>query len=853
MSVTLLGIRHHGPGSSRHVRSYLTKLKPDLILLEAPAEAQDFVQYVGTPELKPPVALLAYQNDDTSISSFYPFATFSPEWQAMLYANNQQVPLWCFDLPLAHTLEIYSINQKFWDKKSEQVAKDEAEVSEPTKAQVTKNTEASSSENIEDTLPYSAEDLAENPYLDWNDCEQHQDPFDLLAQAADVSDGEVFWENVIELRYASDDVFEGVNQLVGALRESVEIEQGYSSKRDLVREAWMRKKVREAEKAGFKNIVVVCGAWHVPAVAKYKQVKVKDDNALLKGLPKTKVSLTWIPWTYSRLSFASGYGAGIFSPKWYEFLFNNPKDDGTKWLTTVAKVLRKAKYDISVAHVMEAVRLVHALCAMRNLSHPTLAEYKEAIISVMGFGNDIVLKTVSDKLIVGKEIGAVPTNLPKVPLLADFERLQKKLRLPFTEEQKTIVLDLRKPLDLERSTFFHRLDLIKFKWAKNKYIAGLGSFKEQWVLEYKPECILSLIDKAVYGSTLEAAICGYVSSEIISKEPNLDKLARLLSDLVSCDLPKLLTELTNRIDDLCVTNPDPIVFIRMIKSLVPIVRYGDVRNLDYSRFKVMISTLLERILATGLSAVINIDEAAALQIMPYLDDANLSIKTLNSKPDYDLWFKFISLIQSTSKVHPLLSGTATRLLFNLEPNLERDVIVRAISFYTSVANQPTDMAFWLQGFLYKAGNTLCIDDDLWLIVHSFICSLSEEDFICILPILRRTFSTFEDDELQELGSKAQKYDESKAKAKSTNEQKSIISTLVNAQDSSLEKLEQDDYAQSLFNIFATAFGLKTLASEQASGAESKDTALDAVSEETPKKTRKRKTKATSEQPESKEA
>ena len=37
MSIHLLGIRHHGPGSCRNVLEYLQELKPDLILLEGPA------------------------------------------------------------------------------------------------------------------------------------------------------------------------------------------------------------------------------------------------------------------------------------------------------------------------------------------------------------------------------------------------------------------------------------------------------------------------------------------------------------------------------------------------------------------------------------------------------------------------------------------------------------------------------------------------------------------------------------------------------------------------------------------------------------------------------------------------
>ena len=57
---------------------------------------------------------------------------------------------------------------------------------------------------------------------------------------------------------------------------------------------------------------------------------VKDDAALLKGLPKRRVVATWIPWTYSRLAFASGYGAGIASPGWYDFLWTLHKRDGSR-------------------------------------------------------------------------------------------------------------------------------------------------------------------------------------------------------------------------------------------------------------------------------------------------------------------------------------------------------------------------------------------------------------------------------------------------------------------------------------------------------------------------------------------
>ena len=42
--------------------------------------------------------------------------------------------------------------------------------------------------------------------------------------------------------------------------------------------------------------------------------------------------MTWVPWTYGRLSYASGYGAGIRSPGWYDHLFSSPGQPIERWL-----------------------------------------------------------------------------------------------------------------------------------------------------------------------------------------------------------------------------------------------------------------------------------------------------------------------------------------------------------------------------------------------------------------------------------------------------------------------------------------------------------------------------------------
>jgi len=100
-SVRVLGIRHHGPGSARAVLAALEDLQPERVLIEGPPEADALVPMVSDPDLVPPVALLAYRNDTPAAAAFWPFALFSPEWQALTWCARRQVPVAFMDLPAA--------------------------------------------------------------------------------------------------------------------------------------------------------------------------------------------------------------------------------------------------------------------------------------------------------------------------------------------------------------------------------------------------------------------------------------------------------------------------------------------------------------------------------------------------------------------------------------------------------------------------------------------------------------------------------------------------------------------------------------------------------------------------------
>lgn len=732
MPVHLLGIRHHGPGSCRNVLETLQTLKPDLILLEGPAEAEPLIHFVTDEQMKPPVALLAYQPDSPQNAVFYPFAEFSPEWQTLCYAVRNGIPLRFFDLPLAYAVPLEYPAPEITVTTEEEEETEEQETEEEA--------EEETAIAIQETFT--------------------GDPFDYLAEAAGYTDGESWWEMNIEHRKDNTEIFQAVKEAVTALREALPKK---TSRLDLLREAWMRKMLRAAQKENFSCIAVVCGAWHVPALD--TMPKVKEDNELLKGLEKVKIDCTWIPWTYDRLSFRSGYGAGIDSPGWYHYLWHHPEDDGTVWVSRAAQLFREKGMDISVAHVIETVRLARMTAALRNMPAPSLAEYNEAITTVMGFGDNILLQLIKEPLIINNRLGQVPDEVPKVPLLTDVEKTQKRLRVPFTAEIKEVLLDLRKPNDLDKSIFFHRLCLLGIDWTTPESISGKGTFKEKWTLYHRPEQLVSLIEKAIWGNTLEEASQKYLVHKAMDIR-NIAALTELLHETIPANLPALVETLTTQLDRLSAASSDITEMMDAVPHLVEIVRYGDVRQMDFSHIGEMLRAMVARILAGGILVCINIDEEAATGLLNKVVAMDYAMATLNDSDMNDMWKEFIHQVQHTVHVHPLLSGYATRLMYD-KGEITPEEMQHTLSFYSSVGNSPSDMAYWFEGFLRSSGSVLLLDDKLWNLINSWICGLEEEVFMELLPILRRTFSEFTQPERRKLGEKAKHYQETGTKAADT--------------------------------------------------------------------------------------
>lgn len=686
----VLGIRHHGPGSAKHLDRVLRSMQPDIVLIEGPPEGTELLHMALSLDMVPPVALLVYQPAALQKASFYPFAAFSPEWLAIQFALEYEVPVRFIDLSVAHR----------WDKDSE----------------------------TEDAV-------------------RSGDPLSEIARQAGYQDGESWWEDVIEQNYSSENLFEGICELMGEVRKSHP--EWEKDLHNLRREAFMRKGIRQSIKEGYENIAVVCGAYHAPALQHLPTAS--SDQKRLKGLKRTKTSATWIPWTYERLSYQSGYGAGVLSPAWYEMVHDiSPEDLPTHWMTHAAHLFRSEDLDASPAHVIEAVRLAETLAQLRGKQVPRLEELREAVQTVFCGGETAPMALVEKKLIIGDKMGQVTDEAPAFPLQRDIQQQKKRLRLKNKTVDKPLDLDLRKPRDLEKSQFLHRLSMLDIPYGKFKEgRIRTSTFHEYWQLDWQPTCELKIIEAATFGNTLLEA-CQIRVKQALADQPHLPTLTQWMERVFLADLAAALPGMVAQMETQVALSADISHLMEALPPLVNVRRYGNVRQTDGELVAQVIHGLVPRVVVGLPDACAHLDQEHGEKLFELIQRVHKALQILDSEAYLTDWMGAISQLTEHSNVYRKIAGLAVRMLLD-KGEIDPEVAASHMSLALSAASDPETSVVWLEGFLEGSGLLLIHNATLWRILDGWLGSLKGESFQEVLPLLRRTFAAFTPPERQQMG------------------------------------------------------------------------------------------------------
>lgn len=693
------GIRHLSPAGAYYLKGFLDEKKPKLVLVEGPSDFGDMLSDMVREETKPPIAVLAYTKEAPVRTVLYPFAEYSPEYQAIWWCHEHHVECRFMDLPSETFLAIPECGMQ------------EAE-GEEARVSVYEQLDRKSGEDGHDT----------------------------------------FWERVMEQAGSMEAYHAGANNFGANIRSLTEGKENDWAE-TVLREAYMRQQIRKAVDAGMEpqDIVVVTGSYHVEGLKSWQ-----DADEDLSGMPKVEANHTLMPYSYYRLSTRAGYGAGNKAPAYYALLWEG-LNKGEPMYAVYSYLIRLAKYQrekgnpVSSASVIEAVRLAMSLAQLRGGTIASLRDLRDAAETCIGEGSvsNIILATADTE--IGTEIGALPDGVSRTSIQEDFYRQLKDLKLEKYRDitAQDLMLDLRENrrvsseksafIDLHRSFFLHRLRVIKVSFAQQQAVSqDNATWSEHWVVRWTPEAEIELVESALKGDTIDGA-ASFAMKERVENAGNMGDIALVIEDACCCGMEKAVSYATAALQRMAVDAASVEDLAKTAQRLSVVVQYGNIRRIDAKPLEPILQQLFYRACLILEQACVCDDTASKVIItaMEQLNSAELAHDFLDNAE----WIKVLDNISERDDLNTKLSGFAAAILLergSMDTQQLRTEVSRRLS-----KGIPADLgAGWFEGLAMKNRYALIARLSLWESLNDYLDTLDDEEFKRALVFLRRAFADF---------------------------------------------------------------------------------------------------------------
>jgi hypothetical protein len=703
MKPHIFGVRHLSPAASYHLESWLEEIQPTAVLIEGPSDMTSLISDITKHQTKPPIAMMAYTTELPVDSIVYPLADYSPEYRAMIWAAQHGVQAEFIDLPSSISICM--------ERRRPQV----------------------------------------------KEAEDDDEPINIYGEIARLSgeyDYETYWERSFE-QISTLSAFKAAMEAFAYQLRGLEEETDQPSEKNYhhVRESYMRAQMERVIKEGHRpeKVVVITGAYHVPALMADTFPSVDSST-----LPKREINTTLMPYSNFKLSSQSGYGAGNHAPAYFQMMWKALQEGQydklpAYYLLKIVRALRKNGTYRSTAEVMEGTRLAITLASFRQ-SKPTLKDLRDAATVSLGHGDFSVIVDATTKVEIGSEIGELPDGVSQTPIQEDFIRRLKSLKLTKyrTNTLTPIQLDLRENrrvksqeaafLDLNRSFFFHQLQVLGIKFAvKQNYQQDDATWAEHWNLHYHPEVEIQLVESTLLGETIELA-AAYQLREQLNACKNVGEAARIVRVSYMCGMLEMMEAARDTVALLSVDSADFVENAHAISELTRIIHFGDVRKLETTSLIPLVERLFLRGTLLLLDAASCNDERAKA-VMKAIQEMNENAQELFEHVDEKFWYETLTEVYLRDDLNPLLSGYCCGVL--LEKNLiDSQGLEEEVSRRLS-PGIPADIgAGWFEGLCMSNKYALLSRAYLWEKMDVYLSTLSDEEFKRSVVFLRRSFTQF---------------------------------------------------------------------------------------------------------------
>lgn len=707
------GIRHLSPAGAWHLRHFLEEKCPRLVLVEGPCDLGDEMTHMCDPRTRAPFAVLSYTQETPVRTLLYPFSEYSPEYQAVLWCAQNASECRFMDLPSDVFLALPSVHR--------------AEEGEEGRLGV-----------------YRA-----------------------LDERLGGDGHETFWERTLEQAETAEGYHQGANLFGKSLRDLTQ-EKDEDWEEILLREAWMRRQIREAVSSGIlpEEMVVVTGAYHVEGLRNWEEAPSKEETKALDGLPRTEASHTLMPYSDYRLSSRSGYGAGNKAPAYYGLIWEalragEPMRAAYGYLARIAGYQRGHGSPVSSAEVIEGVRLACELARLRGGQVPALRDLRDAATTCLGGGSMAAISLAIADTEIGTGIGSLPEGVSRTSIQEDFYRQMKELKLEKYRDiaAQDLSLDLRENrnvkseksafLDLSRSFFLHRLRVLGVHFATVKdNRQENATWAEQWVARWTPEAEIELVESALKGDTIIQA-ASFAMKERAEGAGDMGGIAQVIEDAFLCGMAAAAGYATDILAGKAVDAVSILELAGTAERLSLVIRYGSIRRVDEKPLEPILVRIFYRACLL-LPGACSCDESAAdgmVTAMDQLNKAALAHEFLDTQE----WITALSQTAQRDDLNTKLSGFAAAILLErglMDAKQLQQEVSRRLS-----AGTPADLgAGWFEGLAMKNRYALIARLSLWESLDAYLDALDDEEFKRALVFLRRAFSDFsarEKDEIAE--------------------------------------------------------------------------------------------------------
>ncbi|MFJ8701082.1 vWA domain-containing protein [Streptomyces ardesiacus] len=581
----LIGVRHHAPSLAAAVPALLDGAAPDVLLVELPAEMQEWLPWLGHAETRAPVALAAACAEEGAGPAFYPFADFSPELAAVRWACRQGVPVVACDLPLA---------DRAWREGTLSGPRVPRPGSAPDTAPGDRTASGTSTAPETGSAPVSgtAPTVPEPGRAGGVDPDRAGLTTALRARLTGRP-GEDLWDRLVEATApgSGPEALRRAALLTGwALREEAAASTGVPGL-DLRREAWMRSRLAAATADGARAALVV-GAFHAPALLSPATAAgpggggsvtpgQRAAGAAAADGPGWVTSL--IPYTYALLDERSGYPAGIRDPEWQHLVLRTAGDPGAleealaHAAVRVCAALRDLGHPSGPADAREIVRLASDLARLRGLPVAGRGELVEAVQTVLAqgepYGRGRAVARAMEQVLVGTRSGRPAPGAPRSGLAPAVEAELAALGLPGPASAdsgtrgtngaargtlasgttgpagtvRELRLDpLRSGLDRARDLLLRRLTVCGVPYAEARGVVGTGgaeTLTTRWEVRWTPATEAMLSAVGVHGVTPAQAAEGVLRERWRAERddggPTAAQTLDGLRQAAECGLPEL--------------------------------------------------------------------------------------------------------------------------------------------------------------------------------------------------------------------------------------------------------------------------------------------------------------------------